>query len=67
MVRQENKMHFGISLKKLNRILRWTGWRLFVGLDDDFLQDNNLPPKTYVGFEWYGWSFVKNLKEDLKE
>lgn len=36
----------------LNRWIRWTGWRLFVGI----------PTKgdgpTRIGLTWYGWGFV---------
>lgn len=59
-------MQFGVKLKKLNRILRWTGWRLYVGLDDAFMKDTSLPAKTEIGLVWCGWGFVKYLKEDLK-
>lgn len=58
-------MRFDISLKKINRFLRWTGWRLYVGLDDAFWADTTNPPNTRIGFIWYGWEFIKHLDEDL--
>lgn len=53
-------------LKKINRILRWTGFRLTIGLDDEFMKDTSNPPKTQIGLVWYGWSFVRELEKDLK-
>jgi hypothetical protein len=48
-----------INLRKLNRILRWTGWRLTFEYDPGHKKD------TMVYFNWHGWGFVKNLKKDL--
>lgn len=58
-------MQFGIRLKKLNRVLRWTGWRFYVGFDDAYMKDTTKPMKLQVGFVWYGWGFVKELDQDL--
>lgn len=60
------KKTIGFSLKRVNRILRWTGVRLFVGFEDGFLESKGvLPPKTKIGLEWYGWGFIKDLENDL--
>ncbi len=57
---------FGFNLKRLNRILRWTGFRITVSLDQEFLKDyQNNPPKTVLLLQWYGWNFIKDLKNDL--
>lgn len=37
------------ELWSINRILRWTGWRLFVQIDK-----TGVAP-TLIGFIWYGW------------
>jgi hypothetical protein len=60
------KYQFKFNLKKINRILRWTGFRIFIGLDNAFMQDTkNNPPKTEIGIYWHGFGFVKELKNDL--
>jgi len=57
---------FGFNLKRLNRILRWTGFRITVSLDQEFLKDyQNNPPKTVLLLQWYRWNFIKDLKNDL--
>lgn len=53
------------SLKKINRVLRWTGVRLTVSINKDFFNDMSLKPETKIGFTWYGWGFIKDLKNDL--
>lgn len=60
-------MFISVSLKKINRILRWTGLRLTIAMDSEFLQNPNgqNPPNTKIGLSWYGWSFVKELSKDL--
>lgn len=40
----------GCRLWSINRWLRWTGLRLFVGVADD--------GPTTIGLVFYGWSFV---------
>lgn len=60
-------MQFGIKLRTINRVLRWSGWRLYVGLDDGFIADTTQPPKTQIGLIWYGWGFIKELSEDLAD
>jgi hypothetical protein len=37
----------------VNRWLRWTGFRLFVG----FQEPVDSGP-TWIGLRWYGWGFV---------
>lgn len=49
---------FGISLKAINTVLRWTGWRLYIGFDDAWMEDKNLPPKSQIGLIWYGWGDI---------
>lgn len=46
----------------INRWIRWTGWRFFIGFPDAMSADQNgriafLGPMT-VGLVWYGWGFV---------
>ncbi len=43
-----------VDLWTINRILRWTGWRLIVSPADD---DN---PTTRIGFAYWGWEFLRN-------
>lgn len=64
---EEAGMFVSMSLKKINRILRWTGMRLTVSLDDAFLANprGNKSPNTRIGLSWYGWGFIKNLDKDL--
>jgi hypothetical protein len=50
-----------INLRKLNRLLRWTGWRLSIDHDISRRKDT----KLYFG--WYGWKFLFNLKRDLQK
>lgn len=50
-----------INLRKLNRILRWTGWRFAVEYDPSNKKD------TMLLFVWYGWGFIRHLKDDLQE
>lgn len=47
----------------INRWLRWTGWRLFVGLPDALSSDTKTGRVAFVGpmtigLVWYGWSFI---------
>lgn len=57
------------KLKSINRILRWTGFRIEIEVDDDIKRklSNNLSiDPTKIGFTWYGWSFIRELDKDLK-
>lgn len=49
-----------INLRKLNRILRWTGWRLAFDYDPGNKKD------TMVFFAWFGWGFIRHLDKDLQ-
>jgi hypothetical protein len=50
--------HFSVELWSINRILRYTGWRLYLEIDPDlFVKDEYKP--TRIGFQFYGWSFLK--------
>ena len=66
-------MMFMWKLRSINRILRWTGWRLTISIDDKMLQnkgtpaDHSIHEPTRIGFTWYGWSFVRHLDTDLKD
>jgi len=56
------------SLRKINRVLRWTGWRLAVTVDDEIKAkeaDGREQEPTLIGFTWYGWDF--DTKVDLVE
>lgn len=57
------------SLRKVNRVLRWTGWRLAVEFNKDYITSStqNTKPNTKVGLVWYGWGFINHLKEDLND
>ena len=35
----------------INRWLRWTGWRLYIGI-------GGADEPSRIGLTWYGWSFV---------
>lgn len=48
-----------IELWSVNRWLRWTGLRLFVG----FPSEGEPPGPTIIGLAWWGWS---DLREELK-
>ena len=48
------------NLRKVNRVLRWTGWRLTVLYDPTDVKD------TMVYLAWHGWGFLKHLDEDLQ-
>ena len=43
------KHSFMINLKTINRVLRWTGWRLIVSLDQE-------KPQTKIGLAFWGWN-----------
>lgn len=49
-----------INLRKLNRLLRWTGWRATIEYDPSCRKDT----KLYLA--WWGWNFIKN-KDDLRK
>jgi hypothetical protein len=49
---------FSCDLWSINRLLRWTGWRLIVVVD----VVGGFKAPTRIGFAWYGWSWV--LVED---
>ncbi len=49
-----------INLRKLNRFLRWTGWRLTIDYDPSHCKD------TKIYLSWWGWKFISN-KDDLGE
>lgn len=62
------KFQFRFGLKKFNRILRWTGFRVFIALDDVFMRDPyNELPRTEIGLYWHGFGFIKDLKNDLPD
>ncbi len=46
-----------IRIWTINRVLRWTGVRLFVELEDD-------GEYTRIGFRWWGWRFVTKGEEE---
>lgn len=50
-----------VNLRKINRLLRWTGFRLFVGYDPAHKSD------TIIGLGYHGWEFIKYLRNDLKK
>ncbi len=54
------------KLRSINKILRWTGWRLAVEIDcENFAKSKREPTK--IGFVWYGWDFIRHLDVDLKD
>lgn len=58
-------MRFHLKLRNINRVLRWTGWRLYVGIDIENLKKDLPMELTQIGMEWYGWGFIKELDKDL--
>jgi hypothetical protein len=58
-------MRFYVYLRTINRVLRWTGWRLYIGIDIENLLDDEKRAPAQIGLEWYGWEFIKHLDEDL--
>lgn len=58
-------MRIKVGLKALNRVLRWTGWRIYVEMNKDFLETGQGKPETKIGLIWYGWKFIKELDKDL--
>lgn len=55
IIRGQNK-GISFSLKRFNRIMRWTGFRLFVGFNNDFLESKGqTAPGTTIGIHWHGW------------
>jgi len=62
------------KLRSINRVLRWTGWRLAVEVDCENVVKNKGKPwhessyePTRIGLIWYGWGFVRHLDTDLKD
>lgn len=59
-------MQFGIKIKTINRVLRWTGWRVFVGIDIERFHEAKRSP-SQIGIIWYGFGFINELDQDLTE
>lgn len=61
MSTKKKPLHFGCELWSINRILRFTGWRLYVSVDGSLNMPFNPQKPTKIGFMWYGWSFLRDL------
>lgn len=47
------------ELWSINRMLRWTGWRLYVEVDSEIGAVFDPKKPSRIGFKFYGWSWLR--------
>jgi hypothetical protein len=48
-----------VKLWSINRILRYTGFRLIIGFNQWCTDCQKEPEPTLIGLKFYGWKFLK--------